>query len=211
MATGDNQFTQLQADYDALPELPTNLPEKLVKNLVVDYQRACETYSKTRQQIIQAGRSKVLETLDKKAQLCAQLEQLDADAPAERAQQLQVALNEITIDDKALEKQIGKRITNALNCDHQKATDTRKRLCIDLEVLLDVDSPTEDKALRMSIQMERLKNKGLGQGRLTQNDKTLNQAKIDWLCLPGADQTTQAALDKRFYNVIKKTSKKTIL
>ena len=203
IVSGDKEFVQLQENYAALPALPDKLPEKLTKGLATDYRRACESYNKTHDRLVSQERSKVIEKLTQKAQLCTQLEQLNADPEEEKIASLKAAINDIHIEEKAISKQFDKRIANVNNYDHQEAEQRRKRICIDLEILLSVESPSADKALRMNIQLESLKDKGLGQG-LSLDAESVRQLNIDWLCLPSADHQAQVDLDKRFYKLLQK-------
>ena len=74
-------------------------------------------------------------------------------------------------------------------------------MCIDLEILLGKDSPTEDKSQRMQIQLERMQKGGFGQERV-EKDAVLKKMKLDWYCLPGAEPEIQKTLDKRFKKLI---------
>ncbi|MBX2848207.1 MAG: DUF349 domain-containing protein [Acidiferrobacterales bacterium] len=206
LADSDKQFEQLQVDYNALPELPKNLPEKLIKSIAADFRRACDNYNKTRDRIIQSGRSKVIDQLAQKASLCGQLELAAATDNSSEIERLQSEIDELIIEDKTLAKQIDARIKNSKSCDFKKAEAARRQMCIDLEILLDIDSPNEDKALRMQIQLERMKNKGLGQS-LEVNNKSIEKQRIDWLCLPGAAEDTQKTLDDRFKRLLKNAAK----
>jgi len=67
--------------------------------------------------------------------------------------------------------------------------------------LLDQASPEQDKALRMQIQLERMKDTGIGHS-LTEKNNALKELKLDWLCLPGAEPTLQKNLDERFNRLI---------
>jgi len=203
LADADSRFDQLQAAYKELPSLPKDLPDKLVERLASDLQRADDTYSRARDRIIKAQHQEGLNALAKKAALCTQLEQLDSNATEEEKQRLKDSIKEIQITNRDLAKRFEERLAAALDSNRQQANDTRKRICIELEILLGVESPKEDTAQRMQIQLERMKKDGIGQAQ-TQKDATLDNLKLDWLCLPGADPDIQQALDKRFSQLIAK-------
>ncbi|MBT5032324.1 MAG: DUF349 domain-containing protein [Proteobacteria bacterium] len=207
LAEADTTFDRLQAEYKELPELPRGLPEKLIKGIESDFQRASDAFGKARDRIKKAGRSAALDALAKKAALCADLEKLAADAPAKKIEQVQNALATIEIDNRSLNQRFEKRLVAALDpdSDREEASLVRQLLCIDLEILLGVDSPAEDAELRMKIQLERLKKGGLGRGQAKKDDG-LNELKLDWLCLPGAQPEIQQALDKRFARLVAKRS-----
>ena len=66
--------------------------------------------------------------------------------------------------------------------------DDIRKACINLEILAEVDSPAEDKALRMELQVQRLAA-GLGQqGSITEQ---LNQQLATWLELNPATGWTE--------------------
>lgn len=208
LAESDSNFDRLQTEYQALPELPKGLPEKLIEGLATDFRKACESYGNARDKIKQAGRHKELDMLAEKAAVCAQLEQLGADAPAEKIEQLRVELADIPLTNKELLRRLEPRLTSALDssrsdADRDQANQTRRMLCIDLEILLGEDSPAEDKQLRMKVQFDRMKKDGIGRGQV-KKETMLSDLKLDWLCLPGADPAIQISLDKRFESLIKK-------
>ena len=90
----------------------------------------------------------------------------------------------------------------ALDDDRKKASQARQLLCINLEILLGVDSPAEDATLRMKVQLERMQKEGIGHAQAARND-ALSELKLDWMCLPGAEPELQKQLDQRFVKLIK--------
>ena len=207
LAEADTTFDRLKVEYKELPALPRGLPEKLIKAIESDFQRASDAFGKARDRIKKAGRTAALDALAKKAMLCADLEKLGAGAPLKKIEQIQNALSDIEINDRSLNQRFEKRLAAALDSDsdRKEASQVRQLLCIDLEILLGVDSPAEDAELRMKVQLERLKKDGLGRS-LVKKGETLNELKLDWLCLPGAQPGIQEALDKRFAHLVKKQS-----
>jgi len=140
-------------------------------------------------------------SLSRKAQLCTQLELSVSRADSEKASALEQQINSIIIVDKALEKRFIERLNQVANNDRLKANEARRRLCIDLEILLDVPSPDEDKALRMKIQLDRMKKAGIGHTQV-ERTKALAELKLAWLCSPGADPDLQGILEKRFNHLM---------
>lgn len=203
IANADKEIDSLQSDYQALPPLPKNLPEKLIKGIAADFQRALTAYEKTKERLHQEAKSKILDKLTEKAALCAQLELLDADAPADRIDALRSEIDAIELHDKALNQQFETRLNAALDADKQNAYEARRRMCIDLEIQLGVDSPADDKSLRMQIQLEQMKEQGIGHNLSEKNART-NQLRRDWLCLPGAKADLQSALEQRFNDLVEK-------
>ena len=198
LAQADSEFDQLQLDYKALPPLPNTLPEKLTLGISKDFQRACDAYSKARTRITKQVRDQAMQALKDKAALCCEMENATTEDEIKR---LSEAIEQIELGDKTLSKRFAKRLKAAQKDDRAKtiveATKARESLCLDLEILLDVNSPNEAKAQRMQVQLERLKTKGLGQA-VQDKQTALKEIKLTWLCLPSAESETQAKLEKRF-------------
>ncbi|MDG2087577.1 MAG: DUF349 domain-containing protein [Arenicellaceae bacterium] len=206
LADADSTFDRLQAEYKELTPLPRGLPEKLVDGLESDFRRASTAYSNARDRVKAAGKTAAFEALVKKTSLCSELEGLGENASTEDIQKIQTALDLIEISDNGLRKRFEKRLSAALNnksdVDRSKAEEVRRIMCIDLEILLDADTPNEDSELRMITQLERMKKGGLGQA-MPKKEDALSKMKLDWLCLPGAKPEVQEKLNKRFFNLIK--------
>ena len=207
LAPSDSAFEQLQADYEALPPLPKSLPEKLLDGLDKDFKRAGDAYSKARTRIKQQQRDSAMQALADKAALCCDLEKASSEDEVKRISE---AIGNIELSDNGLAKRFKTRLDAAQQTDRDKiasqATKTRELLCLDLEILLDVESPSEAKAQRMQLQLERLKTSGIGQAVQDQT-AALRELKLDWLCLPGAEPKQQALLEKRFQAAIKQAGK----
>ena len=75
-------------------------------------------------------------------------------------------------------------------------------LLIDSEILMDIDSPKEDKDLRLKTQLERMTQQGIGHAT-TSVAARLNDLKIEWLCMPGAETALQKQFDERFEKLLK--------
>ncbi|NND00113.1 MAG: DUF349 domain-containing protein [Gammaproteobacteria bacterium] len=201
LAEADSAFTSLETDYQALPALPSNVAEKITAGLKSDYRRACDAYSTARDRLRKAGRARMANALQKKAGLCAELEQLGANASPQSIEKLQHAIAEIEIPDKELSRRFNQRVEVALDSDRSAAARARQLVCIDLEILLGVESPAQDAALRMQVQLERMKKDGIGHAQI-ETGAAIRKIKQDWLCLPGAEAELQQALDQRFSRLI---------
>jgi len=190
----DKAFEQLQTDYQDLPSLPKNLAEKLAERLDNDFKQACDIYNTARTSLKESEYQQAIEALNKKATLCAELERSTSVEDIER---LNNELNAIEIPNNELKRRFDARLNSAQQTDRSQANQARKTLCLDLEILLNVESPREEKALRMQTQLERMKDQGIG--HVIKDFKTsLEELKLDWLCLPSADPELQASLEKRF-------------
>ena len=64
-----------------------------------------------------------------------------------------------------------------------------------------VESPAEDKALRMQYQLEQMKKSGLGQQSVNRKE-LLENMELEWLFMPGAEMEQQKILDERFQRVL---------
>lgn len=78
-----------------------------------------------------------------------------------------------------------------------KNNDARRLHCIKLEILRDVDTPAEDKALRMQYQLEQLQS-GPDSAFKDAGKEQLRAYEVDWLCLPPAATEIAATLEQRF-------------
>lgn len=203
LAEADKQFEQLNLSFRSLPRLSSSFAEKLLERLESDFQHAGEAYSKAHDRIIQNAKEHIVDRLRIKAEICSQLESAFINHQTDLVAELQSKLESIEISDKSLEKRFKLRLSAASDLDKSAANQSRSLLCIDLEIMLGVASPEQDKALRMQIQLDRMKNKGLGH-TIVEHSKALSTAKLDWLCLPGADPELQLVLDKRFASLIAK-------
>jgi len=82
----------------------------------------------------------------------------------------------------------------------------RKLHCIQLEIIRDVETPAEDKSMRMQYQLQQLQS-GRNSKLLQDDASAMKQYEIDWLCLPPASLSIAATLDKRFYETLSNSKK----
>jgi hypothetical protein len=75
-------------------------------------------------------------------------------------------------------------------------------LLIESEILFDIDSPKEDKDLRLKTQLERMTQQGIGHAT-TGASATMDDLKIEWLCMPGAESGLQEQFESRFEKLLK--------
>jgi len=201
LADADSKFNVLQSEHDALPPMPRSVPEKIVAAVKKDYYRACQEFNRTRERIIKKNKYKALDNLATKARLCSDYEALAIDASQVELDDIKSQIDALEISDNSLRKRFAKRLEKARDTDRASFTQARKLLCIDLEILLDKNSPSEDKSLRMQIQLERMQNGGFGQNKLEKSAQ-IKKLKLDWYCLPGAEPSSQKKLDERFKSLI---------
>ncbi|MDH5353540.1 MAG: DUF349 domain-containing protein [Gammaproteobacteria bacterium] len=202
LAEADQQFSDLQANYKALPELPHQLPEKLLEGIHRDYRNACHQFDLCHSRIIKSRHNQQREALRQKAGLCARLEALAASSPEHQWQEISQQWDSIELNDTALLRRIEARRTSARSdLDRESIGEERRLLCIRLEILMDVESPVEDRGLRMQYQLQQMNQSGLGQ-QVVDVRKQIEAIEQDWLCMPGAQADQQLALDERFQRVM---------
>lgn len=87
----------------------------------------------------------------------------------------------------------------------EQCEDTFRELCIQAEIRADIDSPAEDKALRMKFQLEQLKN-GFGQAKPDpkQNLKYAMNTEMQSLALGPLDESARKTLTTRLAEVLQK-------
>ena len=80
--------------------------------------------------------------------------------------------------------------------------DEQRRLhCIRLEIMCDLDSPAEDRQLRMQYQLQQLQS-GPDSVLLEKDAKALKEHNVEWLCMPPASPGIAASLEQRFMQAI---------
>ncbi|MFT5502819.1 MAG: exonuclease SbcC [Gammaproteobacteria bacterium] len=202
LAAADHQFSELQTSYDALPELPQQLPEKLLEDIQRDYHKACDQFDNGRSRIIKGRHNRQHDALRQKASLCTQLEALAATASEQQLQEISQQWDAIELHNAGLSQRIEARRASAQSDIDRDVTGAERRmLCIRLEILMDIESPSEDRALRMKYQLQQMNQSGLGQ-QVLDSKQLLENMEFDWLCMPGAKAEQQVKLDERFQRVL---------
>lgn len=203
MAEADQQFSKLQTSYAELPELPTQLPEKLVDGIRRDYGKACDQYQDSHSRMIRSRRNQEIESLRLKADLCVRLEALSSSVSDAELEEISQQWNSITLSSNDLSRRIEARRSAAQSdLNRVELSAERRLLCIQLEIALEVDSPAEDKAHRMQYQLEQMNQSGFG-SQTVNSKETLKNMELDWLCMPGAEPELQIVLDKRFQQTLR--------
>jgi hypothetical protein len=202
LVEADRQFAALEAQYNALPQLPGQMPEKLAEGIQRDYRNACRQFSDSRSRIINNLHGQRMQALRQKAELCARLEALGKSPSEEALREIAQQWDSIELKDAALAKRIEARRNSAqTDIDRVAVGEERRMLCIKLEIALDMESPGEDKMLRMQYQIEQMNKSGLGV-RTIFNGEQLENVEVDWLCMAGAEPELQKKLDMRFQKVL---------
>jgi len=161
-----SEWKKAEQQWEGIGEVPKKVSRKLDKRFADAVRELEKHYSNWQQQQQQAQ----LYLLRDKAKLCARLEALDTEQAAqvlEATRQEWDAVEQLA--EKPLQKDIEKRFQAA--CAHasgessltivENLQDRRRLLCIRMELLAGVESPSSDHDLRMSYQVERL-SKAMG-------------------------------------------------
>ena len=201
LTVSDKEFETLETQYNALPALPAGLPEKITERLDKEYAQACDAYEGAKDRLDKAKVDNEMTTLASKAQLCSELEQLPENTEQSVVSALQDKINCLELNNKGYTKRFAKRLEKARDTDRDAYTTARRMLLIDSEILFDIDSPKEDKDLRLQTQLERMTQQGIGNvaaGAFT----TIDELKVKWFCLPGAEAGLQKQFDERFERLL---------
>ncbi len=201
LCSSEPKFEQLCTDFAELPQLPKELPEKLVNRIHADFQRSRENYSRARDRIITQNRDRVFAQLRTKAELCGEIEKALYENDQTKASEAESKMQSICIEDAQLEKRFKTRLDAISAPLRETANNERRLMCIRLEILLNKESPEQDKPLRMQMQLQRMSDKGLGSTQ-SNLERQIEQFKIAWLCDAGAEPKIQAKLEPRFWALI---------
>ena len=197
LAEADHQFAELQQQYQALPDLPRSIPEKLAQGIDRDYQRACDRFDRRHQDIVDQLHARQIDALRQKAELCTRLEALNGSGDEQALAEINQSWDSIELHDSELLRRIEQRRASAgESLDREAIGEQRRLFCIQVEIAAGKDSPPEDRDRRMQYQLEQMNKSGLGQALAGDND--LERMEIDWLCMPGTSPTLQIQLDERF-------------
>lgn len=201
MAELPSAWKKAEQQWEGVGEVPKKVARKLDKRFAEAVRELEKHYEAWQQQQQQAQ----LALLRDKAQLCARLESLDAEAAAqalEATQQAWQALDELT--DKVLQKAVEQRFQAAYAYAKGEAALTsvenlqaqRRLLCVRMELLAGVDSPSADHDLRMNYQVERLSKAMSGEANLAPHEEATEIFQQFYLLAP---VTEDVGLDARFY------------
>lgn len=205
LSEADQQFSELQTSYNQLLKLPQHLPEKLLESIRRDYRSACDQFDNCRSRIIKGKHNRQLDGLRQKASLCNQLEVLAASASEQQLKAISHQWDSIELNNPALAQRIEARREQASAViDRGAITAERRMMCIKLEILTGVESPSEDKSLRMQYQLQQMNQSGLSQSVINENQQVAD-IELDWLCMPGAETKQQVVLCERFQRLLSKT------
>ncbi len=208
----EKTLTDLQTEYAELPEFP----ERDQKRLERDLRKALDSVDRYRQQSLDNSRKRALQSLQHNADLCQQLESLAGQPTDAIKDQMESILSEWQPSDRGENPQAVKALdarkqamVDLLNAggtpDYDTNTTARRLICIELEILCDKETPSEDKAMRMQYQLEQLQ-KGLQSNSASQSKTELTeQLQIKWLTAAPAAPDVRDKLESRFNQILGKS------
>ena len=189
------QLRQLQEQWQAQESLPARLAGELDKR----FQTAIKQAEKLHRQQLRSEQQAEVQHLREKAILCHQLEQLDAAQREEQQASIQQQWEQLPhLTDASLETAIQQRFATAcegLLTNDADALAIREKLCIQMEILAEVDSPAEAQQARMEYQVSRLS--AAMQGDKSTNDEA-QSIEQQWYLTAAVAGATGAALEQRF-------------
>ena len=191
----DASLKQSRPQYNALCHDYHNVgdrPNTAYKQQQTAFKKACDDYTEHFDSLhSRAERQQWADFIT----LCQLLNQRDLCSDDEQRHTLQHTIEQQwqTLDCNSHWKQaVSQRIASASKCENVDEQQYR-HLCIELELAAGIDSPAQDQAQRMALQMNKLKQ-GLGQGSSDQQALILQ-----WLSLPACSDAT---LQQRVDNIV---------
>ncbi|MBX2886916.1 MAG: DUF349 domain-containing protein, partial [Granulosicoccus sp.] len=199
----EKAFSDLQDQFNALPEFP----ERDRKFLFRDFNQVSDQFSRLRDSSSARHARSELAELQRKATLCQQyeslleaggdlesdIESLDAQWEDETAVLPKAWSNMITSRRAAVLEHIRK----GTGFTYAETEKQRRMVCIRAEILMEKDTPAEDKPLRMEYQLQNLQQ-GIGVAATEDKKTELQNLMLEWLTLPPASVEHRDRLDLRF-------------
>lgn len=190
------EFDRLQTEYKSI----TDIPEKVQPALKKQFHAACDAYRQQLAGIRQRQHQSQLQELARRAQLCSQLEAHPSDAAVAAVQQQWQQLSLPAEWERAIDSRRQQALATAQNGpapDYSANEHALRELCIELEILLDADTPEEDRPRRREFQLRKLQQ-GLGQAAASQRGEQLERLLVQWHCTGPATSGTRERLQARF-------------
>lgn len=193
------EFERLQTAFRAI----TDLPEKLQLALKKQFHTACDRYRDAQAGIGQRQRTQQWQVLAECAALCHAIETETApDAREALCTQWEAACSNAPLPGewhKAMQSRWQAALAHHAGThttDHASNETRRRELLIELDLLLDRETPEPDKALRRELQMRKLQQ-GLGQAVGSPRERQ-EALLLQWYTALPAAPTVQTALQTRF-------------
>jgi hypothetical protein len=185
---------QLQSEFRAIKDLP----EKLHSPIKKQFFAACDAYQQQVRGIAQRQRRLQMDELQRRAQLCAaverdpsaiHIEQIDSQwqqhaLPTEWERAIQARKQQAI----AVAKE-GVALDTAHNAQRLRA------ICVELEILFDVETPEVDRSFRRERQLQKLQQ---GLGQTSDRTAAVEQLLVDWYCTGSVESDVQHIYQARF-------------
>jgi exonuclease SbcC len=196
LSQSGGEFDRLQAEYKSI----TDIPEKSQPPLKKQFYAACDAYRQQLAGISERQHQHQLQELARRAQLCSQLEAQASDSAITALQEQWQQQNLPADWERAIDQRRQQAIAAAQarqQPDYPANEQKRRELCIELEILLDAETPEEDRPLRREYQLRKLQQ-GLGQAASGNRMALLEQLLVKWHCTGPAPAEMQSRLQARF-------------
>jgi len=193
LLAADKQITSLEKDFNTITELPKN---QQAKGLDAKFEQAKKRLEENIQHYHHRKCIDQISLLGEKAKLCAKEEAGENTKEAwEKIQKL---------DNDKLEAQIQQRFENSEIDRPNSNTEQLSKLTLEIEILLDLETPEEYRQERMKLQVERLSEQMLAATQSQESSRNIALQKVqDWYLTPATLLEHQAKLNQRFLQVEK--------
>ena len=191
----DKRFQELQQQFNEINGLEGKRGSELKKR----FQQLASKLEKKLQKSKQQSRQSEQDELKRRAQLCADLE-----LGKTKINEVEQAWEQASLANGQWLQLINKRLERAKVGVESLSENPHRRLCIDMEIALGVETPAEDKSERMQIQMELLKNRGLQGDKIIDKKDYLLTKQVEWLTMSITHADEYETLEQRFNALILK-------
>ncbi len=196
----DLQIENLEKEFAELPALPKIFPEAKLENINKRFQKALQSYQRSREQAQKTSDKEQSKRLLQKANLCSDLEAMLQKSPIDQLniESLKAEIDALILDDAAIAKRFQTRLAGAAEQNRQAFDAARRELCIRIEIACGTDSPKPDRPLRTQIQLADMKAHGIGG-----QSASVEDLKLEWYCSEGASADLQRELNARVSSAFK--------
>lgn len=205
----DAAVQALTTEFNGLAEFP----ERDKKFLFRDFRSALDANSKRQETKTRQKRQQVFDEVKRCVGLCEQLE----DAVESPEMMTGTLLEEVTSSWDATDVSLPKdwstpllarrdaaiaHLNASTQYDYAKAESKRRDLLIRMEVLADIETPAEDKSLRMQFQLANLQQ-GMTASAVADKKAELKGMERSWLAMEPAPKSKRDALNSRYLKAMK--------
>lgn len=209
--SGDADDAAIQALTTEFNEL-AEFPERDKKFLLRDFRGALDANNKKQETKSRQKRQQAFDEVKRCVVLCEQLEDAVEMPELVTATLIEEVTSSWEATDVALPKDwqtlltarrdaAVKHLNASSKYDYAKTEAARRDLLIRMEVSADVDTPTEDKSLRMQFQLANLQ-KGMTGSAVVDKKAELKTLEREWLSLAPAPKDKRDALNSRYLKVM---------